>query len=91
MESNHRHADFQSAALPTELSGHIFYLVSGIRERGIKPFRRAQVKNYARNLSFFGYVTVGYFRTLAKKELFHLTFEVFSMCWFDGAEAVLID
>ena len=28
VESNHRHADFQSAALPTELSGHglgIFY------------------------------------------------------------------
>ena len=22
VESNHRHADFQSAALPTELSGH---------------------------------------------------------------------
>ena len=24
VESNHRHADFQSAALPTELSGHYF-------------------------------------------------------------------
>jgi Pyruvate/2-oxoacid:ferredoxin oxidoreductase delta subunit len=24
-ESNHRHADFQSAALPTELSGRNFY------------------------------------------------------------------
>ena len=32
MESNHRHTDFQSAALPTELSSHI--LVSPV---GIEP------------------------------------------------------
>ena len=33
-ESNHRHADFQSAALPTELPGH-----QGIQgRRSIKPF-----------------------------------------------------
>ena len=25
-ESNHRHEDFQSSALPTELSGHVLYL-----------------------------------------------------------------
>ena len=33
-ESNHRHEDFQSSALPTELSGHIFScLAEGLRLR----------------------------------------------------------
>ena len=27
VESNHRHADFQSAALPTELSGHGWHIL----------------------------------------------------------------
>jgi hypothetical protein len=36
-ESNHRHADFQSAALPTELPGH--YLVHDTAESG---FQRAR-------------------------------------------------
>ena len=45
VESNHRHADFQSAALPTELSGHIGWRISGLRERGIKPLALFQVKN----------------------------------------------
>ena len=28
-ESNHRHGDFQSPALPTELSGHIIFMAEG--------------------------------------------------------------
>ena len=27
-ESNQRHEDFQSSALPTELSGHVSYVIS---------------------------------------------------------------
>ena len=36
MELNHRHADFQSAALPTELSGHMddsFYRIIKIKPK----------------------------------------------------------
>ncbi len=33
-ESNHRHEDFQSSALPTELSGHIYKIIGHIGGEG---------------------------------------------------------
>ena len=46
-ESNHRHADFQSAALPTELLGHKGHLVPALpsgRERAIRSVWMKKVK-----------------------------------------------
>ena len=39
---NHRHADFQSAALPTELSGH-FRLLKNLRFRDLKQLAAPKV------------------------------------------------
>lgn len=57
-ESNCRHRDFQSLALPTELSGHR-------NETHIKQIRRLAV-----NL-FFWNITGWFFAAIAEQEFFH--------------------
>ena len=58
-ESNHRHEDFQSTALPTELSGLGILLA---QEARIKPARPERVKPAAAILSSFSaiFMPVGY-------------------------------
>ena len=45
VESNHRHKDFQSFALPTELSGHFYVDIS--RDCVLNPLNRNSSSHYS--------------------------------------------
>src|SRR5271168_2583724 len=70
-ELNPRHADFQSAALPTELPGHaVGRRVLNRRERrsSMNNHEISHLRGATAATRLFGHVFLGLFRTLAKEE-----------------------
>ena len=82
-ESNHRHKDFQSSALPTELLGHLkrgnkrnirlFLVVTRLdevaRPAGFEPTTPWFVAKYSIQLSYGRFVQSNYFQLLSNREI----------------------
>jgi hypothetical protein len=97
-ESNHRHEDFQSSALPTELSGQKG--LSGTPQKRLdvasQPHAR-RVLNPSRgdesrpSLLLRGNIALGAVEVGAGKKLVHLLLQVFTVIGVSHAQLLLID
>ena len=98
VESNHRHEDFQSSALPTELSGQKG--LSGTPQKRLdvasQPHAR-RVLNPSRgdesrpSLLLRGNIALGAVEVGAGKKLVHLLLQVFTVIGVSHAQLLLID
>ena len=83
VESNHRHGDFQSPALPTELSGQC----TMCRRRVLNPL----TGNESRALFARGYVAFGKIVVFPGEKLIHFLLQVFARFGIYHIQVFLID
>ena len=97
-ESNHRHEDFQSSALPTELSGHLLLLQTSREPVDSRsPAHARRVLNPSRGYEsrpsglLRGDIALGAVEIDAGKEFIHLVLQVFAVFGVRHAQLLLVN